>query len=318
VTAFSGDAKDEIAGAAFENPCCPAAFWRAVSAFAGSRSGKRPSFDDRRSAALAFRRTSAARAALRAAKAIGVWAALKKPRDAQHRTKRLEIVADAPPQRQARRALGRACCRRAFVRGAFLACGSVEDPRRGYHLEFACADDDGARSLSGTLAALGIDAGVSRRRGRPLVYVKGSSAVVDLLGQMAASRAVLAFDDVLAVRATKNAIRRKVNCELANAARAASSAARQREAALRLVNSAGLARLAAGTREAIRLRIAHPERSLGELGALARPPVTKTTMAYRLRCLERLVRSGSAGERSTFSRKRRRIAAERSRRKQNA
>jgi len=291
VSAFSTDAKDEIAAADFEKACCPSAFWHAIVAFAGEKRDG--------AVIVRLRRRSSTRAALRAARAIGARAALKAPAASRtRRSTRLEISPDEVTRRAAGRVGARACCRRAFVRGAFLACGSVEDPRRGYHLEFACAHDAGARRLADSLASLGIDAGVSRRRGRRLVYIKQAAAVIDLLAQMRASRAVLAFDDVLAVRATKNAIRRKVNSELANAARVASAAVRQRDAVLRVAGRAGADRLGPGLREAIRLRIAHPEASLSELGARARPPVTKTTMAYRMRVLQRLARSDPQAERS--------------------
>jgi DNA-binding protein WhiA len=276
---YSGDAKDEVARVRFERECCPASFLRGMSRF--SRAGASATI-------VATERGSIARAALSAAKAAGVHAIAGRQRTTRLADRTLfTVVADAPLAAAAA-APGRSCCRRAWLRGAFLACGSVTDPARSYHLEFFCRDDAAARGLCETLAALHIDAGMSRRRGRPLAYVKGAEAVADILGQMGASQAVFALDNTRAVRQTKNTIRRVVNSESANAARAAASSARHREAAMRAIKSIGLSRMSAALAQAAQLRIAHPELTLAELAARARPRVTKATMGYRMRALMRL------------------------------
>jgi len=275
---FSADAKDEIARIRSERACCPAAFVRGMARYSGAA---------RSAIIVATERSAVARAALGAAKTAGVEATAE-----QRRTKRFAdrvlvtvradrpIAALAPP--------ARSCCRRAWLRGAFLACGSVTDPARGCHLAFACQRDGHARALRDVLATLSIDAGMSRRRGRPLVYVKGVQSIADVLGRLGASQAVFALDNVRAVRQTKNAIRRRVNSESANAARAAMSSARHRKAALRAIRVVGLGGLSAPLAQAAQLRIAHPELTLAELAARARPQVTKAAMGYRMRALERL------------------------------
>jgi len=291
VSGFSGDAKDEVAGVELERACCAASFVGALARFSNRRALGR--FGVRSDRVIASsERASIARAALRAARHAGVDAHSKRFVDARlGRAEILAVISDAPISALARPP-ARACCRRAWLRGAFLASGSVADPHRGYHLELFCPDDDAARALGDALALFGIDLGIARRRGRPLGYVKGAKSVADLLGHMGASRSVLTLDDVLAVRATKNAIRRKVNSELANAKRAAVCAARQRDAALRVADRLGLAALTPALREAARLRIAHPSHSLAELAAGARPSITKAAMAARMRTLERLARPG--------------------------
>jgi cell division protein WhiA len=275
---FSGDAKDEMARVRFERKCCPSAFVHALARFSRRST---PSL------IVSTERAAVARAALAAAKAAAI------PATADRRQGRLgnhaifTVTAGSPPAASARPP-ARSCCRRAWLRGVFLACGSVTDPARGYHLEFFCRDDAAARGLCEGLAAFDIDAAVSRRRGRPLAYVKGAEAVADILGRMGASQAVFALDNVRAVRQTKNDVRRIVNSESANAARAATSSARQRDAALRAIQRFGRSTLSAALAQAAELRIAHPEMTLAELGARARPPVTKAAMGYRMRALERL------------------------------
>lgn len=300
---FSADAKDEIARARFERACCPVSFLRSLAAFSDPStnvtriraSSARPSASEARpnTTHLIVRteRGAIARAALKAAKLAGVAAhAAHSPGKRFHDGHVVTVTGDAPfaatldPP-------ARSCCRRAWLRGAFLACGSVSDPARGYHLELFCRDDAAARALTQGLADFSIDAGISRRRHRALVYVKGVQAVADLLAQMGATNAVLILDDLRARRETKNVIRRAVNAETANAARAGAASARQREAAVTLLGKAGLKMLTPPLREAARLRVAHPDLTLAELAKRTKPAVTKAAMGYRLRALERLAKS---------------------------
>jgi cell division protein WhiA len=199
----------------------------------------------------------------------------------------LSVEARLDLARLSTRLLKRACCTRAVLRAAFLTCGSVSDPARGYHLEFSCKNDAVARLVCGAVARFGGDAGVTRRRGRPLVYVKDAQTISTLLANMGAARAVLKLEEHRALQYTKNMTHRTVNSEAANAARTAASAARQRNAAQRVLAAPGV-RLSHAVREAARLRLAYPARSLGELARLSRPPITKAAMANRMRLLERL------------------------------
>jgi DNA-binding transcriptional regulator WhiA len=282
---FSRDAKDEIAGVRLGGVCCPASFVQALSLF-----GRIKGTSVAGAVTIASERASVIRSIVGAAHRMGI-----------------DAHADRAPQRRVgarwsvtvpvRASTGapaklphRLCCRRAWLRAAFLACGSVNDPARGYHLEFYCRDDRAARAVCDVIAALGGDAGVTRRRGRPLAYVKDAQTVCALLGHMGANHAVLRLEGQRALGQTKNSIRRSVNGEAANAARAAASAARQREAAVRAIAKPGIANMTSALREAAQLRIAHPTRTLRELARYARPPISKAAMASRLRLLERLAK----------------------------
>ena len=273
-SSFSADTKDEIARVRFERACCPGAFVRGLARFSGGNQ-----------VIVATGRSAVARAALAAARAAGIETISERKhttRFADRTVFRVRPTAALP----AAAIPHRGCCRRAWLRGAFLACGSVSDPHRSYHLEFFCRHDGDERALCEALASLSIDAAIGRRRGRSLVYVKDAETIADVLGQMGASQAVFALDNERAVRQTKNDIRRRVNSESANAARAASSSARHRDAAMRAIRTVGLERLGPALAQAAQLRIAHPEMTLAELAARARPRVTKSTMGYRMRALE--------------------------------
>jgi len=281
---FSKDAKDEIARGAFERDCCPTTFIRALVSFAGkSQLGEKRRL-------ITTERGAVIRSVLKTSQEAGIRlriASSPSHRPGQRWT--LDIAQrDLPPP------LGepphKNCCRRAWLRAAFLSCGSVSDPARGYHIEFSCRDDAAARLLCDGLAALGIDAGLSRRRGRPVVYAKDAQTVATMLGHMGASSAVLQLEAQRALRQTKNSIRCAVNGETANAARSATVAARQHKAAMRVARRAAFARLSPAVKEAAKLRIAHPEGTLAELAEFARPPITKAAMASRLRLLERIAK----------------------------
>lgn len=269
--------------------CCARTFLRGIARFGLS---------DETSAGvvrISTERASAARAVISAAHLAGIDATITR-RQARGSNSRFTVrlaLGDRSPGIPAGR-LGtndipaRICCRKTLLRAAFLACGSVSDPSRSTHLEFYCHSDPAARTMCDLTGCFGVDAGMARRRGRPLVYLKHADAVSVLLGQMGATHAVLRLADQRAMNQTKNSIRRTVNSETANAARAATSAARQRDAALRALATIRAPKMSPALREAARLRIAFPTRTLRELARAARPPISKAAMASRLRLLERM------------------------------
>lgn len=280
---FARDAKEEVARVALERPCCARNFMLALLRCAApgrARMGK----------VLTSARGPVIRAALNVAHRAGFAAtalASPPPRPQQRRT----VVLAAPPAGYASAQFPeRSCCRRSWLRAVFLSCGSVSDPARGYQLEFFCRDERMARELACALALLDIDAGISRRRRRPVVYVKNAHDVSSLLARLGAHSALLQLEGQRALRQTKIAIRRTVNGEAANAARSAAVAARQHAAARRLLSGSGRTRLSATVSEAARLRIAHPDGTIAELATFARPPITKAAMASRLRLLERIAK----------------------------
>lgn len=193
------------------------------------------------------------------------------------------------------------CDRRMALRGAFLACGSLAAPARGYHVEFVAPGDDATQRLIALLRSEGLDPKIAPRKGRRIVYFKDVDAITQLLAAIGASRALLHLEDVRALKETKNRIHRLVNTEAANVDRAMSAAAAQREAIARVVETHGLRRLSQALREAAELRLAHPTETLAELGSRCSPPAKKSTMNGRIAALLRIARNldpeGLAAER---------------------
>ena len=190
----------------------------------------------------------------------------------------------APLPEPPRRVLARACCRGAYLRGAFVVSGSVSAPRRAAHLELRAPDLDHARSLAAIAARNGIELRTASRRGHAIAYAKRRAAIRALLDQMGAEAAVLSLDEAAVVARMLEEANRVTNCDRANLERASSAAHRQREA----IAALDVVSLPVGLREVAQLRLSHPSSSFTELGQRAHPPLTKSTVVRRMRTLMRL------------------------------
>lgn len=174
------------------------------------------------------------------------------------------------------------CDRRMELRGAFLACGSLAAPARGYHLEFVPASGASGDRIVALLRGEGIVAKTLPRKGRNVVYLKDADVIARFLAVIGASAAVLRLEDVRALKETKNRIHRLVNTETANVDRAARAAAAQREQIAFVADVYGLRKLSAPLREVAELRLANPTETLMELGRRCNPPAKKSTVNGRL------------------------------------
>lgn len=188
-----------------------------------------------------------------------------------------------PPPKPAHR-----CDRLIEVRAAFLACGSLAAGARGYHLEFVARSDEIVERLCWMLRSAGAVPKETRRKGRAVLYFKDFDAIVELLTRIGAFGAVLALEDVRALRETKNRIHRLVNTEAANLQRSAEAAAAHRQVVEYLQSAYGLPRLTPALREVAELRLLYPDESLAELGRRCNPPIAKPTVSGRLGALSRL------------------------------
>jgi len=180
------------------------------------------------------------------------------------------------------------CDRLIEVRAAFVTCGSLAAGTQGYHLEFVARSDEAALRLKWMLRSAGVPPKTTRRKGRLILYYKDFDAIAEVLAQIGAFGAVLALEDVRALRETKNRIHRLVNTEAANLERTAQAAAAQRRVIEFLRNAYGLTRLTPALREVAELRLRHPDESLAELGRRCNPPIAKPTVSSRLGALTRL------------------------------
>ncbi len=180
------------------------------------------------------------------------------------------------------------CCKRAFLRGAFLAAGSVSDPRRFYHFEIACLTEEKAEQVRGVIAAFGIDARIVARKKYHVVYIKEGDQISDLLGVMEAPRALMKFENIRILKEMRGSVNRQVNCETANIQKTVSAAVKQLEDIVYIRDTVGFGSLPDNLAEIAAARIARPEATLRELGESLDPPVGKSGVNHRLRKLSAL------------------------------
>ncbi len=178
-----------------------------------------------------------------------------------------------------------ACCRRAFIRGAFLASGSISDPEKFYHFEIVCATMAKAEQLKNIILTFSIDAKIVARKKYFVVYIKEGSQIVDILNVMEAHVALMNLENIRIMKEMRNSVNRQVNCETANINKTVSAAVRQLEDIEYIRDTAGLSSLPDNLYEIAQIRLDRPEATLKELGEALSPPVGKSGVNHRLRKL---------------------------------
>ena len=180
------------------------------------------------------------------------------------------------------------CCRAAFLRGAFLAGGSVTEPSKRYHLELVTSHTQASRELLALLADMGRQPGQAVRSGCQVTYFKNGEQIAELLTLIGAPRSAAALMDARAEKKLRNGVNRQVNCEAANLDKAVNAAQEQLEAIRRLYELDRVEGLPAQLKETIILRETYPELTLSQLAEEFDPPVTKSCLNHRLRKLVEL------------------------------
>lgn len=175
--------------------------------------------------------------------------------------------------------------RRAFLRGAFLAAGSLTDPRKQYHMEIVCPYAADANKLAEIFWYFHIEAKTVRRKNSTVVYVKEAGQITDALNLMGAYVSQMDLTNVVIYKEVRNEVNRKVNCETANSNKTAVAAVRQIKAIEKIRDSAGLASLTPQLRQIAQARLDNPDLDLKSLGETLDPPVGKSGVNHRLRRL---------------------------------
>nr|WP_304956118.1 DNA-binding protein WhiA [uncultured Acetatifactor sp.] len=180
------------------------------------------------------------------------------------------------------------CCRRAFLRGAFLAVGSMSNPAKGYHLEFDCADEAKALFLQKLIRSFEIESKIILRKKYHVVYLKEGSSIVDLLNVCEAPVSLMNLENMRILKEMRGAVNRRVNCETANIAKTVTAAAKQVEDIEYLRKYYGFQNLPETLREMAEIRLEYPDAPLKELGGYFHPPLGKSGVNHRLRKLSEL------------------------------
>lgn len=179
----------------------------------------------------------------------------------------------------------KSCCRRAFIRGAFLSAGSMSDPEKAYHFEIVCSSQERARQLQEIINSFEMEAKIVQRKKSYVVYLKEGSQIVDILNIMEAHVSLMNMENVRIVKEMRNSVNRQVNCETANINKTVSAAVKQVEDINYIKSMRGLDSLPDNLKEIALIRLQYPQAPLKELGTLLEPPVGKSGVNHRLRRL---------------------------------
>ena len=192
------------------------------------------------------------------------------------------------------------CCKRAFIRGAFLAAGSISDPEKFYHFEIVCATEPKARQIQSIMATFDIEAKIVMRKRYYVAYIKEGSQIVDMLNVMEAHLSLMELENIRILKEMRGNVNRQVNCETANINKTVSAAVKQINDIVFIRDTAGFESLPPGLAQIARARLEKPEATLKELGEDLEPPVGKSGVNHRLRKLcelaERLREEQGAGQ----------------------
>lgn len=180
------------------------------------------------------------------------------------------------------------CCQVSFLRGAFLAGGSVTDPAKRYHLELTTSHQKAGRETEVLLLELGFRPKTAARNGSYVLYFKHSNTIEDLLTTMGAPVCAMALMEAKVEKELRNGVNRRVNCDTANLTKVVDAAQDQIAAIKKLEARGELDTLSDKLRSAAALRANNPEATLAELAQLSDPPVSKSAMNHRMRKLMEL------------------------------
>jgi len=180
------------------------------------------------------------------------------------------------------------CCKRAFLRGAYLAAGSMSDPNKSYHVEIVCPSEVQANQIMKMLQDFGLDAKTVLRKKYYVVYMKEGENIADFLNIIEAHKALMEFENLRILKEMRNSVNRRVNCETANITKTVTAATRQIEDIEYIRDHYGLRNLPENLRQIAEIRLEYPDAPLKELGSYLDPPVGKSGVNHRLRKISEL------------------------------
>ena len=181
-----------------------------------------------------------------------------------------------------------ACCRRAFIRGAFLAAGSISDPEKFYHFEIVCAAEAKAEQLREIMSTFQLDAKIVKRKKYYVVYIKEGSQIVDVLNVMEAPVSLMELENIRILKEMRNSVNRQVNCETANINKTVAASVKQIRDIEYIRDTIGFESLPENLEQMAQARLLKPDATLKELGEALDPPVGKSGVNHRLRRLSEI------------------------------
>lgn len=181
------------------------------------------------------------------------------------------------------RLIQKECCRRAFLRGAYLSAGSISDPNKFYHFEIVCGYEEDAEVIRELLCFFGLDAKTISRKNSYITYMKEGSNITDALNLMGAVVSQMELYNIMILKGMRNDVNRKVNCETANLNKTIEAAVKQIKDIEYIRDTVGLDTLKDSLREVAYIRLDNPDMNLKDIGELLVPAVGKSGVNHRLR-----------------------------------
>lgn len=182
-----------------------------------------------------------------------------------------------------------------FAAGVFLACGSVNDPSKEYHLEFAVAEKSLAEELISLLESIGVNAKIIIRRGQYIVYIKESESIEDTLTFIGAQSCTIELMNVKIFKDVRNKANRIANCDSANIDKVVNAALRQIEDIVLIDKTIGLENLSEELREVAELRLSNTDMSLQEIGQALETPISRSGVNHRFKRLAKMAEELRSG-----------------------
>ncbi|GMK39248.1 putative sporulation transcription regulator WhiA [Paenibacillus sp. CCS19] len=213
------------------------------------------------------------------------------PNKVQEILKQLSIVSEGFLFQQGidKEIIKKSCCKRSYLRGAFLAGGSVNNPEgSSYHLEIASMYEEHCQALADLANKFELNARCIERKKGFIFYIKEGEKIIELLNIIGAHQALFKFEDVRIMRDMRNSVNRIVNCETANLNKTIGAAVRQIDNIKLLQKELGLDQLPEKLREVAEIRLMHPDMNLTEVGELLKGKVSKSGVNHRLRKIDEL------------------------------
>ena len=190
----------------------------------------------------------------------------------------------------------RDCCKRAYLRGAFLAAGSISNPEKSYHFEINCTNENKANQIVDILKSFDVDAKTLNRRSKFIVYLKDSEKVVDALNIMEAPIALLEVETIKIDKQMANKVNRQMNCDQANINKTVNASQRMIENINYIEEEVGLSYLPEKLQQIARIRVENPDASLQEIGDMMVPSLGKSGVNHRLRKISEIAENLRAEE----------------------
>ncbi len=182
------------------------------------------------------------------------------------------------------------CCKRAYLRGAFLASGSISNPEKSYHFEIKCTNENKANQIVDILKSFDVDAKIIERKEKYIVYLKDSDKVVDALNIMEAPVALLEVETIKVDKEMNNMVNRQMNCDIANTNKTIGAAQRVIEDINYIDEEVGISYLPEKLQAIAVIRVENPDASLQDIGDMMNPPLGKSGVNHRLRKISEIAK----------------------------